>query len=487
MTFDVPPSRRAVLAGAGSAGAAVLGGCVAAPFGPAAEAGGEGPLNPLVRQRADAQVFRHDDGDYYMTASVPEYDRLVVRRSPTLAGLATAPEAVIWRRPAQGQLGGYIWAPELHHIDGRWHMYFAAGDSGEPFHIRTYVLRCQDRDALTGRWEVLGQFQTPWDSFTLDSTVFTHRGVRYLCWAQQEQGIQANSNLYLAPLATPTTLARPPARLTVPTLPWEIQGFKVNEAPAILARNGRLFLTYSASATDDRYCLGLLTADEDADLMSPDAWRKSQTPVFVSSEETGVYGPGHNSFTVDEQGRDVLVFHGRDYKAIKGDPLFDPNRHTRVQRLYYHPDGTPDFGVPVGAGEVPDRFAPLDRPGAYLRLANLGLEGERLVIGDGPLATTQFRQKAGPAGVVILEPILRPGHGLRRSPGGEVVLARAADDPAFAEQGGFRPVRGLAGGRGISFAAVGPGQGYLRHKDGVVGVGPVEDAAGGASATFIVT
>jgi hypothetical protein len=25
--------------------------------------------NPLVRQRADAQIFRHD-GDYYMTASV---------------------------------------------------------------------------------------------------------------------------------------------------------------------------------------------------------------------------------------------------------------------------------------------------------------------------------------------------------------------------------------------------------------------------------
>ncbi|SFK63920.1 family 43 glycosylhydrolase [Caulobacter sp. UNC279MFTsu5.1] len=475
MSFDFPPSRRAVMAGAG---AAVLGG-VSAPV----EAGAKGPApvarNPLVRQRADAQVFRHDDGDYYMTASVPEYDRLVLRRARTLAGLATAPEAVIWRRPGQGKLGGYIWAPELHQIDGRWHMYFAAGDAGEPFHIRTYVLRCRDRDALTGRWEVLGQLQTPWDTFTLDSTVFSHHGVRYLCWAQQEPGIQTNSNLYLAPLATPLTLARPPVRLSTPTLPWEIEGYKVNEAPAVLARNGRLFVAYSASATDARYCLGLLTADTSADLMSPGAWSKSQTPVFVSSEETGVYGPGHNSFTVDEQGRDVLVFHGRDYKTIQGDPLFDPNRHTRVQRLYYGPDGTPDFGVPVGAGEIPDRYTPLDRPGAYLRL-----DGTRLAVGEGALATTQFRQKPGSAEAVVLEPILKPGQVLHASPGGEVVLGGAADDPA---RSGFRRVRGLADGRGVSFVALAPGGGYLRHRDGAVVVGPVEDAAGRASATFLVS
>ena len=29
------------------------------------------PVNPLVRQRADAQVFRHTDGWYYLTGSVP--------------------------------------------------------------------------------------------------------------------------------------------------------------------------------------------------------------------------------------------------------------------------------------------------------------------------------------------------------------------------------------------------------------------------------
>lgn len=310
-------------------------------------------VNPLVRQRADAQVFRHTDGSYYMTGSVPEYDRLVLRRSPTIAGLATAREAVLWRHLAKGPLSGFIWAPELHRIDGSWIMYFAAGPSGggeDVFRIRTYAVVCDGKDPMTGKWTLLGQLQTPWDSFTLDSTSFVHRGKRYLAWAQREPGIDTNSNLYLAPLATPLTLAAAPARLSVPTLPWEVQGFKVNEAPAVLARHGRLFLTYSASATDARYCMGMLTAQADANIMNPASWTKSPTPVFVSSPEHGVWGPGHNSFTVDEHGRDVLVYHARDYRDIKGDPLFDPNRHTRVQPIHYPKDGTPDFGVPVANG-----------------------------------------------------------------------------------------------------------------------------------------
>ena len=312
-------------------------------------------VNPLVKQRADAQIFRHSDGNYYMTASVPEYDRLVLRRAPTIAGLASARETVLWRHLASGPLSGFIWAPELHFIDGRWIMYFAAGPSGggeDVFRIRTYALACDGADPMTGKWSVLGQFQAPWDSFNLDSTTFVHRGVRYLCWAQREPGIETNSNLYLAPMATPLTLAAKPARLSVPTLDWEIQGFKVNEGAAPLIRNGRIFMTYSASATDARYCMGMLTAREDADLMDPASWSKSPAPVFKSSPENNVWGPGHNSFTVDEEGRDMLVYHARDYRDIKGDPLFDPNRHTRVQPISYRADGTPDFGVPVANGPL---------------------------------------------------------------------------------------------------------------------------------------
>src|SRR3712207_2998104 len=39
--------------------------------------------NPLIRQRADPWVLRHSDGNYYFTASVPEYDRIILRRANT--------------------------------------------------------------------------------------------------------------------------------------------------------------------------------------------------------------------------------------------------------------------------------------------------------------------------------------------------------------------------------------------------------------------
>jgi GH43 family beta-xylosidase len=461
-------SRRGFLAGSLATAASPS---LAVPRAPAV------PSNPLVRQRADAQIFRHEDGLYYMTASVPEYDRLIIRRAASLGALDTAHEAVIWRRPAQGRLGGYIWAPELHRIDGVWHMYFAAGDAGEPFRIRTYALRCSGRDPLTGKWTLLGQLKTPWDSFTLDSTSFVHRGTRYLCWAQRETGIATNSNLYLAPLATPITFARPPVRLSVPTLDWEIQGFKVNEAPAILSRHGRLFLTYSASATDARYCLGMLTADAGADIMSAASWSKSAEPVFVTSEQTHVYGPGHNSFTVDEHGRDMLIYHGRDYRQIEGDPLFDPNRHTRAQRLYYRADGTPDFGIPVGNGPLPDRLSPLDAPNRFL-----GHRDGRLLVGDLPLPSTQFRQLAGTGRGIMLAPVDAPDRVVSYTPSGEVSLRAAG-----AGNGTFRPVKGLAHPGDLSFEALGAPGHYLQHRSGSVVIAPIGTAAARRSATFSLT
>lgn len=82
-------------------------------------------------------------------------------------------------------------------------------------------------------------------------------------------------------------------------------------------------------------------------MLDPQSWRKSPVPVFASHEANRVFGPGHNSFTTTPDGRtNLLVYHARSYRDIRGDPLQDPNRHTRVQPLAWRVDGSPDFGVP---------------------------------------------------------------------------------------------------------------------------------------------
>ncbi len=45
--------------------------------------------NPFIEQRADPYILRHD-GQYYFIASVPEYDRLAIRRADSLEGLRDA-------------------------------------------------------------------------------------------------------------------------------------------------------------------------------------------------------------------------------------------------------------------------------------------------------------------------------------------------------------------------------------------------------------
>ncbi|WP_430383180.1 glycoside hydrolase family 43 protein [Streptomyces sp. P10-4] len=304
--------------------------------------------NPLVRQRADPHITRHTDGQYYFTATVPEYDRIVLRRARTLNGLSTAAESVIWRAHATGPMGAHIWAPELHRIGGKWYIYFAAAPAEDVWAIRIWVLENAHPDPFQGTWVEKGQIKTAWETFSLDATTFQHRGTRYLVWAQHEPGMDNNTALWISKMASPWTLTGPQVRLSTPEYDWECVGYKVNEGPYVLRRGGRVFLTYSASATDRHYCMGLLTADAHSDLLDARSWAKSPVPVFTSNDTTRQYGPGHNCFTVAEDGRtDVLVYHARQYEEITGDPLHDPNRHTRIQKLGWKPDGTPDFGVPV--------------------------------------------------------------------------------------------------------------------------------------------
>lgn len=311
---------------------------------------GAGWTNPVVRQRADPQITRAADGYYYLAATVPDYDRLELRRARTIEGLESAEPVTIWRKHAAGPMGSHIWAPELHAIDGRWYVYFAAGGAEREavWNIRIYVLENASPNPLEGEWIERGQLQTGWESFALDATTFVVRGIRYLAWAQKDPKIRGNTNLYLAKMKGPLAIEGVAVMLSRPEFPWEQVRYWVNEGPASLVRNGRVFLTYSAAGTGAEYCLGLLTADESADLLDPSSWRKSPRPVFVTHEANGVFGPGHNSFTTTPDGRtDLLVYHARNYRDIPGDPLHDPNRHTRVQSFTWRADGTPDFGVPV--------------------------------------------------------------------------------------------------------------------------------------------
>lgn len=303
--------------------------------------------NPIVPQRADPQIKLHTDGYYYMTATVPTYDGIELRRAKSIGELSTAPPQVIWRKHANGPMSHHIWAPELHFLDGKWYAYFAAGRADAIWNIRMYVLENTSANPFEGAWTEKGQIKMNWDSFTLDATLLEHRGNRYLAWAQSAPNARG-TGIYIAKMNTPWSITGKQTLLTNPELAWERVGHDVNEAPAFVRHNGRLFMSYSASATDANYCLGLLSVDENSDLLNPSSWKKSPKPVFVSNPANSQYGPGHNCFTTSPDGKtDILVYHSRNYEKIQGEPLRNPDRATRAQPFHWNADGTPDFGVPV--------------------------------------------------------------------------------------------------------------------------------------------
>lgn len=335
--------------------------------------------NPLIMHRADPFIYKHTDGFYYFTSShtdmehnlngTYQYRKILLRRSATLDGLADnsgcfEEVCVLSHEPLSNGASPHIWAPEIHFIQGRWYIYYTVTISGtSPWTIRPHVMECSDSNPLTGKWNYIGPVQktdkisVAFTDFSLDHTVFENNGRLYMVWAQN---YPKYSSLLISEMSNPWTIGGPVSVIAAPEYNWETHGFKVCEGPSILKRNGKIFIVYSASGTDSLYCMGMLTAEDTADLLNPDSWKKTPYPVFQSSRQNGQFGPGHNSFTTDEDGNDILVYHARQeehYLAEKSyQPLYDAGRNTTIARFFWRPDGTPDFSVPLPCGPAADCF-----------------------------------------------------------------------------------------------------------------------------------
>jgi hypothetical protein len=229
--------------------------------------------------------------------------------------------------------------------------------------------------------------------------------------------------------------------------------------------------------------MGLLTASASDDLLSASSWTKNAGPVFVSNAATSQYGPGHNQFTVSEDGKsDILVYHDRRYKDISGAPLNDPNRRTRVQKIYWKADGTPDFGIPVADGLTPIRLSSYNYPDRFIRHWE---HRARIEANVAPLADSQFRVVTGltGTGTVSLESANFPGYYLRHK-NNEVWVEKNDGTTLFAGDASFMARAGLADSAGVSYESFNlPGR-YIRHYNYLLYVQAVSTTTARADATF---
>lgn len=307
---------------------------------PAGAAEGRPYTNPVKSQKGADPWIQYYDGNYYLVTT-SWTSELTMRKSPTLAGLATAPSVQVWADSTASRCCN-MWAPEIHFWNGHWYLYYVAGQGIVDYNPtqRVHVLESAGSDPM-GPYTYRNQLGSAW---MLDASLLTLNGSLYLLGSASGGGTQ---NLVIAPMSNPYTPSGAFSTISTPTYSWEKSGGSVNEGPEVLQRGGKTFIVYSASGcwTAD-YKLGQL-AYTGTNPLSASSWTKKSTPVFSRNDGAGVYGPGHNGFFNSPDGTESwIVYHAND---AAGDGC-DNGRTTRAQKFTWNADGTPNLGSPVALG-----------------------------------------------------------------------------------------------------------------------------------------
>ena len=310
--------------------------------------------NPVLPSGPDPWCI-YKDGFYYYTNSTGK--NITLYKTKNIATLNKAEKKIVWTPPAKGPYSKELWAPEIHYLQGKWYIYFAA-DSGKNVDHRLWVLENKSADPLQGEWIMKGKLETPGDKWSIDGSVFENKGQLYLIWSGWQGDTNGQQNIYIVKMKNPWATEGERVLLTAPTHDWEkigdindptgVNHVNVNEGPEMLKHGNKLFLIYSVSGCwTDFYALGMSSTTVDKDLMNPASWIKSDQPVFKQSKRNGVYAPGHNCFFKSPDGKEDWILYHANSKPGEG---CGERRSPRAQKFTWNADGTPDFGEPVAEG-----------------------------------------------------------------------------------------------------------------------------------------
>ena len=305
---------------------------------------------PVAFNRADPCVGKWN-GKYYFIATndADNNHTLYIREADTLPELVSAEEILLLDSTTYEGIGGLLWAPEFHEVDGKWYIFHAA-TPGEFFWEESHVMALREGGNPSRRedWSAPKRVVKADGSdiceagkeITLDMTVFDWEGEYYAIWSQRQfLPKDLGAWLYIAKInpKEPWKLASEPVVLLKPDYGWSNNHTFVVEGPFALPKEDILYITFSGAAVDTSYVVGLLSIPKGKDLLDPKNWKQGNYPILTARSVEGEYGTGHNAYVTDEDGTIWNTYHAR--------PGVEGVRSSGIRRVHFDIDGAPMLDV----------------------------------------------------------------------------------------------------------------------------------------------
>lgn len=305
----------------------------------------------LFHARPDPQMVKYNGKFYFISTDENGQGKIYIRQSDTLEGIKNSSETLLLDGNSFPQLfKTCLWAPELHVIEGKLYIFFA-GSLTNWSGVQSHVMQLKEGGdpMVTADWETPIRVQdmdgnnlydTDTQGITLDMTYFQVGEQGYVAWAQRQlHPVDTGSWLYIATVdkERPWQLTSERTAFCKPDYGWDNNNTFVVEAPFTIQKDGKIYLTFSGGATDHTYCIGLMTASADSNLLDASSWRKRNAPILTSWSVPGQYGPGHNAYIVDDDGVMYNIYHAKWGRSA--------TRSASIRRVHFDIDGEPVLDV----------------------------------------------------------------------------------------------------------------------------------------------
>lgn len=302
--------------------------------------------NPLSYQLNTADpcvVYSDKDKCYY--GIYTGNTSLILHRAKKLKDMFNNSESVtVYRANEADETYGYLWAPELHYLDGKWYIYTSTHGKDDKGFKHVICLKAKTDDPFDG-FELGAHLNR--DVLGIDPTVYRSEsdGRLWLCFSVVDDGkaaVYGKQSLAIQEMSSPTEVKGAYTVISSADYPWEMLppndgNGTINEGAYFIENDGRLFIAYSANGCwNNDYVVGLLEFTG-GDMLSASSWKKQDIPFLRKGN--GNYGPGHATFFRSPDKTELWIcFHclhdvNLDYSVMA--------RHCHCQRVEFDGEGYP--------------------------------------------------------------------------------------------------------------------------------------------------